>query len=67
MKSSAEVCDWTLELSGQIQSLLTDEEKIDVTKCIFLCDIFTIACIVTSGVDNLYGNPDEIALSRQKR
>lgn len=67
LKTSEEVCDWTLELSGQIQSLLTDEGQIDAAKCIFLCDLFTIACIVTSGVDCLYGNPDEIALSRQKR
>lgn len=65
--NSAKACEWILELIGQMQSLVTDDDQHDIEKCMFLCDIFIIGVIIFSGVGNLFGNLDEIALSRQNR
>lgn len=60
-------CNWTLEILGQIQTILTNETDIDVDRCNFLCDIFVIGVILFSGVACTFLKVDNVATSRQNR
>lgn len=65
-RTNLDTGEWLLELLGQIQEVLTKEDK-EKDQIVYLCDVFLLAVIVLAGYE-IYVTPiEQVVISKEER